>query len=683
MKKLVKKLSALTLCTMFASMQIASASIETGLNNAVINNVDGGYVGIDKAPNSATLKFDGNSHVNWNTLNVNSNETLNFNAVNGATGLTIVNTVNSGMTEVYGAINSNDGIAKLIISNPNGMLFDGANFTTAGELMLTTQPLDVKVLSGNVVYEAKAGEKALKGITIKNNSEFNVGGQFNIYSPVIEIANSVVNGGTIKLITQNGVDFLVCPVASDAERKTSVKMEAVSVKGDLFIVSGNEIVEFLNGGTVTGNLAIKSDGNVSLNSGLQVDDKGNVKFVYDPSKPKLVITGDLTSHNDGRIAYLRNAKVEGNLTMSNSGGFLEVSDVAVGKNATLTTTAGSNDSVKHFIHVVGDNTVGNNLTVESKDNIHFGGYKQNLVDIDKRGGLKVGGDLVAHSHNGSIAVTTDTSAKNIKLTSDKLNIITDGKTKLTADTYEFKANHYIGGLDTQDKVINTMEKYTPIAPDKVEFLNVVGGKINKLQTANGKNGARQGFAFVKSQGDMNIDNVDVYKAILSSDKDITIGSNTHAEQIRVDGETRNLKVEFPSRDYELKYMNIKDNQWTYVKPTTEITYELTDAKGGHNDGVQTASNTYLVGPGAPIIPNPPTPPTPVVPEPQPNVPNDDNENVKIMRNLEKNPIASAIEAQEVYTPVAFAADLDDEIDTGVRKNVDGSVTVVRAFTPSN
>ena len=34
----------------------------------------------------------------------------------------------------------------------------------------------------------------------------------------------------------------------------------------------------------------------------------------------------------------------------------------------------------------------------------------------------------------------------------------------------------------------------------------------------------------------------------------------------------------------------------------------------------------------------------------------------------------------VNTPVAFAADLDDDDeDAGVRKNVDGSVTVVRAF----
>ena len=79
----------------------------------------------------------------------------------------------------------------------------------------------------------------------------------------------------------------------------------------------------------------------------------------------------------------------------------------------------------------------------------------------------------------------------------------------------------------------------------------------------------------------------------------------------------------------------------------------------------------------------PTPPGPVDPDdPNPVLPQD-NDNVKILNNLNRDQIASAIDANEVYTPVAFAADLDDEIDTGVRKNVDGSVTVVRPFTPSN
>ena len=104
-------------------------------------------------------------------IDVDKNETLNFNAVDGAKGLTIVNTVNKGMTNVYGEINSNSGIAKLIISNPNGMLFDGAKFTTAGDLLLTTQALAVNYLNGTLDIKGLAQE-ATAGIVIKDGTDF-------------------------------------------------------------------------------------------------------------------------------------------------------------------------------------------------------------------------------------------------------------------------------------------------------------------------------------------------------------------------------------------------------------------------------------------------------------------------------------------------------------------------------
>ena len=59
---------------------------------------------------------------------------------------------------------------------------------------------------------------------------------------------------------------------------------------------------------------------------------------------------------------------------------------------------------------------------------------------------------------------------------------------------------------------------------------------------------------------------------------------------------------------------------------------------------------------------------------------DDNENAKVLRSFENK----SLDLNQVYTPVAYAADLDDDQnDTGVRKNVDGSVTVVRAFPMVN
>ena len=143
MKNLKRKLSALAMATLFASTQVSFAVIDTGLGNgnggAIINNTTGGFVNGVAGNGSYDLNFNGNSHVNWDSLNVNKNESLNFNAVGGAKDLTILNTVNTGMSTIYGQINANSGIGKLIISNPNGVLFDGAKFTTAGDLQLTTK----------------------------------------------------------------------------------------------------------------------------------------------------------------------------------------------------------------------------------------------------------------------------------------------------------------------------------------------------------------------------------------------------------------------------------------------------------------------------------------------------------------------------------------------------------------
>ena len=122
--KNLKQLTAIALCSVFAAMQVSYAAIDTGLGacnvGAIINTTDSNFAGLTKGVNSATLEFKGNSHVNWNTLNVNSGETLNFNAQNGVNGITVLNTVNNGMSNIYGQINANSAIGKLIISNTNG-----------------------------------------------------------------------------------------------------------------------------------------------------------------------------------------------------------------------------------------------------------------------------------------------------------------------------------------------------------------------------------------------------------------------------------------------------------------------------------------------------------------------------------------------------------------------------------
>ena len=148
---------ALTLCAFISTTKVEATPLDTGLGNnyggAIINNTTGGFQGMTQGNHSATLEFTSNSHVNWDTLNLNRGETLNFNAINGTNGLTIINTVTNGMSNIHGNINANSGISNLIISNPNGMLYDGAHFTTTGDVMLTTQPLNILDLTNLMIIK--------------------------------------------------------------------------------------------------------------------------------------------------------------------------------------------------------------------------------------------------------------------------------------------------------------------------------------------------------------------------------------------------------------------------------------------------------------------------------------------------------------------------------------------------
>lgn len=668
MKNFAKKIYSSLLCITVITMQASATTITTGdtglgngLGGANITGASGGYVNTELGNGSANVNVNGDSHIIWGNLNLNRGENLNFNAVDGANGVTVVNTVTSGMSQIYGNISSNSGIAKLIISNPNGMLYDGASFTTAGDLMLTTQALGVSYVNGNLNIQG-LDQEATGVVTIKN-SDFSIGGEYNITAPSIDIIKSVISATKgLKLITADGQNFLVSPTVGQDEYHSAVRLEAVEINGDVYILSDKDIVKVVNGGKINGNLNIVSDGNVALN--------------YSNNGEKFHVTGNANIQNDGRVSYLRNSKVDGNLNMSNSGGFLEINGVEVGGNADLKTTVKTNEGVKHFIHVIGENKVGGNLTIDSAHNIHIGGYNNdsktgNPSDLRKEGSLTVGGDLTAVARGGSIAVTVDTKAENIKLGAG-LNIITDGKATLDAKTYQFIANNYIGGVDSEQEIINVMEGYKALPAGGYTYLNITGGDVNKIKTS------ENGYALIKSEGNMKVDGVNSGNVLLTSNQnDITIGDDVHANVIKVGGETKNLKVGYTNRDYTLKYTNIRDNEVKTINRDEEITYEFTNGENGYNKGTQTANNTYLVGPDKPDPPNPPQPDEPTI------IPDDNNENVRVLKGLERDKINTAIDANQVYTPVAFAADLDDEIKMGVRKNVDGSVTVVKAFTPSH
>lgn len=680
MTNLKCKLTSMVLCALFASMQVSYAAIDTGLGaglgGAEINNSTGGNMTVNTGNGFADLNFDGNSHVNWNNLNLNNGESLNFNAVNGVNNLTILNTVNNGMSRIHGQINANQGIGQLIISNPNGMLFDGASFTTAGDLMLTTQNMshftldDLNNLS-QAQFDKLCQDGKLIPVQIKN-SKFDVKGDYTIVAAGINAANSTINANNVRLITANGQDYLAVGAKQPTKDDVVTRLTAMNINGNLYITNDVGAMELIDGGNINGNVKILTSGNVLINKALDSD--------------KLTINGDVDIKGNGAQMFFRNAKVDGNLKMANGGGFLDVKDIHVTKDAYLKTADVSTNNynckpIKHFIHVIGDTKVDGNMTIESKDNLHIGNYdfdNKQLLD----GSLTVGGTLDAHAQDGHVMVTIDTKADKISLKSDNLNVLTDEKSTLTANEYEFSSNGYIGavkGFDghTADEVIiAVMEEYKHI-PNSLKnagYTNIVGGKITKIETPDNAS------AYIASKGNVELTGANAGKVYLTSyGKNVTIsGNDVHAKEINVGKETDKLKVEFPSRDYTLKYTNIRDAKEVTINGNEEITYELTNGEKGYNTrDTRPEGTTYLVGPDKPVDPEKPIDPNPD----QPNINLDDNENIKVLRSYERQP---AVDQAQPYTPVAYAADLDDDnVDTGVRKNVDGSVTVVRAFPMIN
>ena len=654
MKNLKKKLSAVVLTAVFATMQVSMANpIDTGLGTqnggAVINNTTGGFAGLDVGTNSATLNFNGDTHVNWNTLNVDKGETLNFNAVNGANGLTVLNTVNQGMTNIYGQVSANSGIGQLIISNPNGVLFDGAKFTTAGDALITTQQMTATFNSGIMDVSKVPTTANVDFVTIKD-SNISVGGEFHILTPSVNVVKSTIKANDgVKFVTANGQDYLS---VGNAAPKQAVRLESVNIDGDVYIVSDKGAVATVGGGEINGNLNIKSDDVVGLN----FTDNGKI----------LHVTGDVNAEGNGWAMYARNTKVDGNLNMENGGGFLEVGNVRVGENMNLKTVAKSeNDKgYKHFVHVVGDTEVEGDVNIDSKDNIHIGNYnfeEKRLLD----GNLKVSGNLTAHAHDGHVTTTINVQANKISYTSDNLNVLTDKDSVLTANEYEFSSNGYIGAIGDYEeatgteRIISVMENYTFIPKDLKGngYTQIAGGKITKLD-ANGN-------AYILSKDDVTLTGANAQDInITAPNKRIDItGPDVHANNINVGNETNYLKVDFEGRDFTTNYTNIRDEKVVTIRPDEVITYDLAD--GGYNRPTlkPDTNTTYLIGPDREV----PPPPDRVNPPDEPG-----RQIVQwVPEDVTKAP---------VNTPVAFAADLDDDEEGApVRKNVDGSVTVVRAF----
>ncbi len=592
-----------TLVAVFASMQISYAD---GLANASINSTMGGFVGMETGTNSATLNFNRSAAVNWNTLNVGQNETLNFNAVDGATGLTVLNRVTGGqMSHIYGTINSNEGISNLIISNPSGLLFDGASFNAAGDVTLTTQslcPLGRVDSMGNTYFGGFVGSSNAATSRVKiENSDFNVGGNFRIVAPGISIGDTNITTPQLKMVTRDGQDFLVNDYNS---LNAGVKMSAVNVNGNVYIVSGLNDIDILDSN-------VNSNYNEGIIGELKIESQGNVNLNYDANENSQLNVGSLHVDTTGEApnSYVKAQNVnlpDNEFYIRNQNGDVIIRHICrdfYASNPNYTSQAlilASDDAV-----LLGNNMFFDGIYISAGNDIIVG--NQNIIPGELPGSLSsypgdggigyvrfnAGGNVLIKDpievpfYGGQVFIN---AGKNILTTSDN-------DCKIWTDRSTLTANGYIGSIIDSDVLDDIMYNNAPINDSVKDYMNIESEYV----TLNASE------ARIKGEFNMNISGnadkmyltVDGAGGYIPNGGSLHISPNTNAGEIIVGNETGSLYVPLESRNYDLKFTDIHDSEVTELSHGQAITYEDFNAPGGHNDGVQTPFNTWVDAPTEP------------------------------------------------------------------------------------
>ena len=434
MKKIMTKTLSVMLCIAFSGLQMSIAGGLTGGNFAGADVLSGSKIqghtaGLDavtvKSAKEVDLHFGGNTRIDWAKLNVSKNEILNFK--NGNFGV-LNNVVGTSISKVAGTITAQNG--KVIISNPNGILFQGGKFESLGGLVLTTKNLvdatglkdsdfagnytNTAYLNGIDLSAVGSQEAGVFGVVaLANDGDVKtniISPEFNIISNGAMIDGAVIaspNAGGVVLVTADGANFVSnmskTLSADDGSSKTiqfektynvAMANSAITTKGgQVEFVSGSSVL--IDNPSIEGNLKSTSQGfNMIKNGGIirgnvDITSKQANSLLNDVSgtpsgSERLIITGNLTENNKVG-AYINGVDVNGDTNITSN--HFEIKNSSIYGNLSLTDTS-YDDNTKVLLL---NDTISRKLTVNSKD-------RAQLTDVTVLGAsdVKAGSLILEH-----------------------------------------------------------------------------------------------------------------------------------------------------------------------------------------------------------------------------------------------------------------------------------------------
>ena len=526
MKKMMTKVLSVVFCISFLSLQMSFADVlQSGmfankdvLTGAQIKGHTNGLIKIDTNAtlNEATLHFNNNTRIDWNKFNVYKDQTLTFK--NGSYGV-LNNVVGTSISKFAGTIKADSG--KIIISNPNGILFEGGKFESMGGLVLTTKDLTAIAIDDSTDFDNLDISSAAYGdsvaiVAITNSSNINAA-DINIVSKGIYVDSSTLTASDangIVLTTTDGSTFVASHTmtAEDGSVKNikfTSKARPTQIANSAFTSKNGEIKfvsdkgAYIDGSTFDGNVNVKNNALLMTNSNID----GNLDVVA-----KTYVQLDTVKAGDTNIA---------------SNYFTRLYDVTLGKTTIK-------DTSDNYMVIGGHSTFDGNLDIIAKC-IIFGWYTKDAVLQD--GSITVNGDLTVNALT-DIGYSNVVRANNINFTTENGSILqanSDAMSgKLIANNINLTANNgFVVSLNAN--VANNTSDYVDILACRKSFAT---DKFNKgtVDLEGGSATINTKVALVKANltGDLNANanNIQVVgskvggKADLKASKGIYVANST-------------------------------------------------------------------------------------------------------------------------------------------------------------
>ena len=184
LKKKMRRSSLAALITL--ALTSSALAMPTG---GVVQSGDvniGGSTDFSTVGDGATITAGTDSTINWDTFNIGSGETLNFNIADGK--LLLNQVTGAQVSDILGTMRQTGG-GEIALVNPNGIHIGGNAVLDVNTLTLSTLGIVTKNDTETLIREGALGARA---ITVDQGAQFEIARKLNIFGGKVSVADGVV-----------------------------------------------------------------------------------------------------------------------------------------------------------------------------------------------------------------------------------------------------------------------------------------------------------------------------------------------------------------------------------------------------------------------------------------------------------------------------------------------------------